>query len=198
MTKKLLIPLLAAAALALPAAATAHDGWHHHHHHALFAKLSGTGTSFAGNAATASGSIASDKLGAGTFTASIATNWAAAKTRTGEKGTLSCAPATATLTLTGATATNTATASLTGRTCTFTKAGSTTPMGSLFMGKDESLSAAGAVANLNGKAARAFLMQKADGTVKGAVFAGMDMHTFSLFAAREHDAARHTGDCDHH
>src|SRR5919109_4393749 len=118
MTKKLLIPLFAAAALALPAAASAHFG--HHHHHALFAKLSGTGTSFTASSATANGTLASDKLGTGTFTASIATDWANATSHTGDRGTLSCAPATATLTLTGSNAANTATASLTGRTCTFT------------------------------------------------------------------------------
>lgn len=198
MTKKLLIPLLAATALALPSAAAAHDGWHHHHHHALFAKLSGTGTSLAGTSATASGTIASDKLGTGTFAATIATNWAAAKTRTGDRGTLSCAPATATLTLTGASTANTTAASLTGKTCRWTPAGATAPAGSMFFGRDASVHATGTVAGLAGTVEKAFLMQKADGTVKGAVFAGMDMHTFSLFAAREHDAARDTGDCDHH
>ena len=60
--RKLLLPLLATAALALPAAAAAHGL--HHHHHGVFAKVSGTGTSFAGNTATASGSITrSEKLG---------------------------------------------------------------------------------------------------------------------------------------
>jgi hypothetical protein len=198
MTRKLLIPLLAAAALALPAAAAAHDGWHPHHHHALFAKLTGTGTSLAGSSATASGTIASDKLGAGTFAATVATNWAAAKTRTGDRGTLSCAPATATLTLTGASTANTTTANLTGKTCKWTPAGATSPAGSMFMGKDAKVSATGSVAGLAGSVEKAFLIQKADGTVKGAVFAGMELHTFALFAAREHDAARHTGDCDHH
>ena len=197
MTKKLLIPLIVVTALALPAAAAAHDGWHHHHHHALFAKLAGTGTSLAANSATANGTIASDKLGTGTFTASVATNWAAATTRTGDRGAVACAPATATLTLTGA-GTASTTASLTGRTCTWTPNGATAPAGSMFMGKDASLTATGAVANLQGTAEKAFLMQKADGTVKGAVFAGFDMHRFQLFAAREHDAAHSTGDCDHH
>jgi hypothetical protein len=197
MTKKLLIPLIAAAALTVPAGAAAHDGWHHHHHHALFAKLSGTGTSFAGSSATAGGSIASDKLGTGTFNASIATNWASAQTRTGDKGTLACAPATATLTLTGASTANTTTANLTGKTCKWTPAGATAPAGSMFFGKDASVSATGAVANLQGTVEKAFLMQKSDGTVRGAVFAGFDMRRFELFAAREHDASRHTGDCDH-
>ncbi|MCW2975494.1 MAG: hypothetical protein JWM06_775, partial [Actinomycetia bacterium] len=44
----------AAVALAIPAGALAHDGHGHHfgwshHHSAQLAKLSGTGTSFAGN-----------------------------------------------------------------------------------------------------------------------------------------------------
>src|SRR3954468_14220030 len=95
MTKKPINPLFAGAALALPAAASAHH--RHHHHHALFAKLSGTGTSFAASSATASGSLTSDKLGAGTYAASITTNWAAATTRTSDRGMLTCAPATATL-----------------------------------------------------------------------------------------------------
>src|SRR3954462_3746551 len=150
MTKKLLIPLFAAAALALPAAAAAHDGWHHHHHHALFAKLSGTGTSLAAASATASGAVASDKLGTGTFAATIATNWAAATTRTGDRGTLSCAPATATLTLTGASAANTTTENLTGKTCKWTPAGGTAPAGSMFMGKDAKVWATGSVAGLAG------------------------------------------------
>lgn len=197
MTKKLLIPLIAASALALPTAAAAHDGWHNHHHHALFAKLSGTGTSLAGNSATSNGTIASDKLGTGTFAATVTTNWAAGTTRTGDRGTLACAPATATLTLTGASTADTTTASLTGKTCKWTPAGATSPAGSMFFGKDASVHATGSVAGLTGSVEKAFLMQKADGTVKGAVFAGMDMHTFSLFAAREHDASHRTGDCDH-
>jgi hypothetical protein len=196
MTKKLLIPLIAAAALTVPAGAAAHDGWHHHHHHALFAKLSGTGTSFAASSATANGTIASDKLGTGTFTASIATNWAAKQTRTGDRGTLACAPATASLTLTGSSTANTTTANLTGKTCSWTPAGATAPAGSMFFGKDMSVHATGSVANLDGTVEKAFLMQKADGSVRGAVFAGFDRQRFEFFAAREHDAARHTGDCD--
>src|SRR4051812_38600062 len=97
--KRLLLPLLATAALAVPAAAAAHHGWHHHH--AILAKVSGTGTSFTGTTATASGSIVrSNKLGAGTFAASISTDWAHATTHTGMHGTLACAAATTTLTLT--------------------------------------------------------------------------------------------------
>src|SRR5439155_15255178 len=72
--KKFMIPLLAVGALALPAAALAHDGWHHHR--SLLAKVSGTGSTFGASTASASGSIArSEKLGTGTFSASLTTDW---------------------------------------------------------------------------------------------------------------------------
>ena len=68
-------------------------------------------------------SIVRGKLKGGSYDASLATNWSAAKTRTFGDVTVSCAPSTGTLTLTkGAT---TATASLTGKTCSWTKSGTT-------------------------------------------------------------------------
>src|SRR5258706_80713 len=98
--RKLLIILAAVAALALPAAASAHGFWWHHDH-ALFAKLSGTGTSFGGSSSTASGQIvAGHVLSSGTFTASVTTDWTQSTTKTGEHGTLVCAPASLSLTLT--------------------------------------------------------------------------------------------------
>ena len=145
--RKLLISTLLA--LVIPAAASAHDAWHHHHH-ALLAKLSGTGT-----LAGSSGSMTSDKLGNGTFTASVATTGAAV-THTGDRGTLSCAPASASLTLAG---TSTSTSTLTGKECTWTPVGSTTAAGSMFFGRNSTT--------------RLFLVAKSDGTVRGAVFAGM-------------------------
>ena len=172
--RKLLITTLIA--LVVPAAASAHDGWHHHHHGAL-ATLTGT----SGTLASSSGTLTSDKLGNGTYTATVATTGAAV-TRTGDRGTLSCAPATATLTLTG---TSTTTATLTGKTCTWTPAGSATAAGSMFWGRNAD------------RTMKGFLFQRAGGNVKGAVFAGFDRQLFTQFAAREHDAARHTGDCDH-
>ena len=47
---------------------------------------------------------------------------------------------------------------------------------------------------------KAFLVQKADGSVHGAVFAGdRNARLFAAeFAVREHDAAHRAGDCDHH
>src|SRR5581483_9296662 len=133
--KKLILPLLAAAALTVPAAAAAHDGHHHHFRHAvkvlvktnkmhknrmLFATLTGTGTTFTASSATASGSIASDALGTGTFSSTITTDWTKTTTHMNVKhGTLTCAPATGTLTLVGATTANTTTGTLTGRTCTW-------------------------------------------------------------------------------
>ena len=171
--KKTLIAMLVA--LVLPAAASAHDGWHHHHHHhhALYAKLSGTGT-----LGSAQGTIASTKLGAGTFTSAVTTT-GAATTRTGTRGTLSCVPATDALTLVGS---STVSLTLTGKSCTWTPVGSTAST-SMFFGK--------------GSNAKAFLVAKSDGTVRGAVFMGVDRMMFMQFSVREHDASRHTGDCDH-
>jgi hypothetical protein len=186
---------VAAAALAIPAGALAHGG-HHHHHHGMLAKLSGTGTSFGGATATAAGSVAgAGALSTGTFNASLSTNWSAATTKTFEHGTLSCAPATATLSVVGGTATNTLSSSLTGKTCAWTKTGGATVRA--FFGKG-TVTAAGTLAVLNGKTGRAFLFQKADGTVKGGVFAGRHSdHRLSVFSVREHDAAHAMGDCDH-
>jgi hypothetical protein len=153
--KKTLIAILVA--LVVPAAASAHDGWHHHHHHhALYAKLSGTGT-----LGSAHGTIASMKLGTGTFTSAVTTT-GASTTRTGDRGTLTCAPATDALTLAGS---STVSLTLTGKSCTWTPAGSTASM-SMFFGR------ASAVA--------AFLVAKSDGSVHGAVF----MRT----ADRDHDS----------
>lgn len=170
--KKTLIALVVA--LAIPAAASAHDGWHHHHHHhALFAKLSGTGT-----LGSATGTIASAKLGAGTF-ASTMTTTGAATSRTGDRGTLTCAPATDALTLVGS---STVSLTLTGKSCTWTPAGSTAST-AMFFG--------------HGSNAKAFLVAKSDGTVRGAVFMGVDQTLFTQFSVREHDASLHAGDCDH-
>src|ERR1700693_3609022 len=76
--KRLLLPLLAVAALAVPAAASAHFGL------GGFAKLSGTGSTFAATSATASGTAISGELGTGTFSLSLSTNLSAATTHTGE------------------------------------------------------------------------------------------------------------------
>jgi hypothetical protein len=150
--KRILLTLIAGAALAAPTAAFAHGGWRHHHH-GLYAKLSGTGTSFSGTTATASGSIVKGTLaGSGAFSLSLSTTWSSATTKTGDRGTLSCAPATASLTLAGNGST------LTGKTCSFTKTDGTVLRG--FFGKGTA----------NGKAERLWLLQKSDGTVKGVVW----------------------------
>ena len=146
--KKLVLSLLATAALAVPSSAWAHHG---HHHHAL-AKLSGTGTSFGAATATASGSIVGGSLESGTFAATVATDWAKAVNHSTDRGSLSCAPATATLTLN---ATATAQSSLTGKTCTWTP--TTGSVVRAFFGRNATV--------------KALLMQKSDGTVKGAAFA---------------------------
>jgi hypothetical protein len=214
--RKLLIAIFATAALAIPAAASAHGLHHHHgqqghanhglhvlangmhngmHMHALFTKLSGTGTSFAGASATASGTIAAGgPLASGTFAATLTTNLSAATTKTNDHGTLSCAPASLALTITdSASAANTASGTLTGKTCSFTKSDGTIFRG--FFGKG-TVTGAGTLSGLTGTE-RAFLTQKADGTVKGAVFAGFgEGMGQKVFAAREMDAAHTTGNCD--
>jgi hypothetical protein len=146
--RKLVLSLLATAALASPAAAWAHHGWHHHH---ALAKVSGTGTTFGAATATASGQIVGGSLQSGTFSATITTDWTKAVNRSFDRGSLSCAPATATLTLN---ATTTTQASLTGKTCAWTP--TTGSAVRAFFGRSTTL--------------KALLMQKADGSVKGAAF----------------------------
>ncbi len=186
---KLLVPVLAAAALAAPAAAFACDGGGHHsgasagllsfrfgvgdHGGGQFAKLAGTGTSFGSDSATASGDVVRGDLASGPWSATLATTWSSAESKSfqdtdgdNDDGTVtvSCAPATASVTLGGSTE------SLTGKTCSLTRNG-TTVYG--FAGKAS-----------NGD--RAFL--KEDGsTVKGVALSGEGAH-FGLFL--------HSG--DHH
>jgi hypothetical protein len=200
--KTLMTICATAIALAIPASALAHDGdghgVKHFRGHSGLVRLAGTGTSFGSNAATASGTVTGkDPLATGTFAATVSTNWAASQTKTFDQGALSCAPATATLTVTGTTATNTLSSSLTGKTCAFTKTDGTIVRS--FFGSG-TITGAGTLAPLTGKTGKAFLFQKADGTtVSGAVFGGRhEGEGFKTFAAREHDAAHKTGDCDHH
>jgi hypothetical protein len=190
--KKLLLPLLATAALAAPAAASAHF----RHHHSLLAKLSGTGASFAGGSATASGTAAGTaSLASGTFTATITSNLSLAKSNIGEHASLTCAPATATLKLTGATSTNTVTSTLTGKTCTWTATGGASA--GIFVGRGPA-TGAGSLSGLTGQTEKAFLFRKADGTVRGAVFAGAAQRRVAAeFAMRERDAANVAGRWDH-
>jgi hypothetical protein len=194
--KKLMTICVAAAALALPAGALAHDGHGDHHGRGMLAKLTGTGSSFGGATAAVSGTVAgADALSTGTFRVSVSTNWSSATSKTSDHGTLSCAPATATLSAAGATSTNTLSSPLTGKTCAWTKSDGSTVRA--FFGSG-TVTAAGTLAALNGTTGKAFLMQKADGSVKGGVFAGS--HTdrrLSTFAVREHTAAQATGGCDH-
>jgi hypothetical protein len=196
--RKLLILIAAAAVLALPAVASAHvgHGWHHNngHHHGLFTKLAGTGTSFAGASATASGTVAgSNLLAAGTFTATLSTNWSQSTTKTNDHGALSCAPATLALTITdSASAANTTTGTITGQTCAFTKTDGTIFRG--FFGHG-TVTGAGTLAGLTGME-RAFLTQKSDLSVKGAVFAGVGEVQSLKYTADKTDASHQTGTCD--
>jgi hypothetical protein len=192
--KKLLTALIAVMALAVPAAASAHGG-HGRHHAALLASVSGTGVSLTNSSAAVTGSIArSEKLGTGTFAATVTTDWTKATTRTGKHGTLACAPSTAALTLIGAAASNTLRSTLTGKTCKWTPTGGTTT--NAFFGRGAA-TGAGALASLTGTTAKAWLVQKSDGTVRGAVFAGSREHrSLSLFAVGER-RAKHAAGCDH-
>jgi len=201
--KTLMTTCAAVIALAIPAAALAHDGQgnngHHFgwsHHHTGLAALTGTGTSFGSATATASGTVkGTDALPTGTFSATLSTNWAAATTKTSDHGSLSCAPATATLSVTGTVTTNTASSSLTGKTCAFTKSDGTVVHA--FFGNG-TVTAAGTLAALNGQTGKAFLFQKADGTVSGGLFAGKNEgQDLTTFAVRENTASHQTGNCDH-
>ncbi|HVA29722.1 MAG TPA: hypothetical protein VMU58_00500 [Gaiellaceae bacterium] len=195
--RRLMILIAAAAVLALPAVASANDGHSSHHNkghrHGLFTKLTGTGTSFAGTSATATGTVAGKGLlASGTFTATLSTTWSQATTKTRDHGTLSCAPATLALTITdSASAANTTTGTITGKTCAFTKTDGTVVRG--FFGNGTA-TGAGTLAALTGTE-RAFLSQKADGTVKGAVFAGVGVVLHREFTARENTASNQTGHC---
>jgi hypothetical protein len=145
--KKLLLPLVAVAAAALPASALAWGGGHGHHGVGVGVgfgfmggtKLSGTGTSFGVTSASLTGT---------NFTGTLATTWSSATSKTFMGTTLSCAPATASLTVGTAAA-----VSYTGKTCSLTRNG-TTKYG--FLGKASNGS--GAVLGESGT------------TVEGAVF----------------------------
>jgi hypothetical protein len=194
--RKLFIAILATAALAAPTAASAHHRHGFHHHHAVLAKLTGTGTSFGGTTATASGTLAgkSDKLASGTFAVSLTNDATKATTKTFDRGTLTCMPATAALSLKdSASAANTVTATLTGKTCSWTKTGSTDTVRAFF-GRGTA-TGAGTLAGLTGKTAKTFLVQKADGSVKGAVFAGHRGLRSLAFSMGEREA-RHQAGCD--
>jgi hypothetical protein len=117
--RKILVGIAVVAAV-FAAPASAHFG---RFHPRPLAVLSGTGSSFGDSAATSSGSIVRGKLKGGTYDASLSTDWSAARTRTFNDVTVSCAPATGSLKLTNGTTTKTA--SLKGKTCSWTKSGET-------------------------------------------------------------------------
>jgi hypothetical protein len=196
---KLITTLIAVAALAVPTAALAHDGgkhgklFRHHHSHGLFAKLSGTGSSFSGANATATGSVSKGSLlSSGTFSASLNTNWGSATSKTFSKGTLACAPSSATLTIAASTG-NAVTSNLTGKACSFTKSDGSVVRA--FFGKGSS-DGAGTLAGLDGTRAKLWLVQKADGTVKGAAWAAR-MHRENVLFVKSEREAKHTSGCDH-
>jgi len=136
-------------------------------HMGRVAKLSGTGTSFGGTNASANGSVVggNDHTG-GHFVLGLNTDWAAAQTKnwTDDDGdaddgpvTISCAPSTATVTLSNGT---TATSTLTGKACSLTRNGTTT-YGFAGMSSDHST--------------KAFIRESGT-TVSGVVFSGLEVH----------------------
>jgi hypothetical protein len=97
-------------------------------------KLSGTGSSFGTATATANGSTTTGNPAVtGSFALGLSTSWSQAASKTFTLGTVSCAPATATLTLDGS---STPTANLSGKTCSWTPAGGSSEYG--FFGVDPS------------------------------------------------------------
>jgi hypothetical protein len=170
---KLLISLAAAAALAVPSSALAWGGHHHggrlgafafggdNDHSVMFAKLSGTGASFGGATTTVTGSIvAGNDHPNGHFSVSLSTTWSSATTKTftdndgdADDGTYasSCAPATASITLSNG---STSTSALTGKTCSSSFNG--TVKGSGFFGADSA------------HTVHLFLKQDSSGNVTGA------------------------------
>jgi hypothetical protein len=177
--KKLLLPLVAAAALAAPASAFAWGGGHGHHngiHAGAFAgltKLSGTGASFGGTTATASGTG---------FTASLATTWSSATSKTLHTMTFSCAPATASITLGTAAA-----ASYTGRTCSSVRNGTTKYV---FTGKASDGSHA--VLGEDGTTVTGAVFKGAISLRMGAAFSKASSLPMNTFAAMK------SGNCDQH
>ena len=163
--KKLLISLIVVAALSVPGAAFGWGGAQDHHGGwGMFAKVSGTGTSFGGTSSTASGSIVAgnDHLN-GHFSVGLSTTWSSATTKTftdsdgdSDDGTvtISCASATASLTLSNG---STSTSSLTGKTCSKNVNGTTTYT---FVGSDSSNSV------------QTFLKEDASNNVTGVVLSG--------------------------
>jgi hypothetical protein len=157
---------------------------------ALFAKLSGTGTSFGTGSATSTGTIAGRPLGAGTYSATVTTDWSQVADD-GHGG--SCAPATATLGLVdGASSADTLADAVTGKTCAV--ASNDRDVAYVFFGTSTVSSAAGTLAGVSGSG-RVLLVEKTDGTVEGFAFAGFKgvrEHSFVSYAT--HDANGCDGD----
>src|SRR5262249_36973991 len=118
-------------------------------------RLSGTGTSFGSTSATATGSITQSRDHPnGHFSASLSTTWSSATQKTFMDVTVSCAPSTASITLSNGTS---STANFTGKACSWTRSGTTKYA---FFGRTSD------------GTTRAFLRE--DGTtIKGFVFMGM-------------------------
>jgi hypothetical protein len=212
--KKLILVLCATVALAAPAAASAHHRHGEHHrfgvrltavehglklgwwkHGALFAKLTGTGTSFGLTSASASGTLVGRPLASGTFTSSIATDWSKA---TANRFGGQCAPATATLSLVdSASSANAVGSNVTGKTCSVGTNG--WDVAYVFVGRSSVSSATGTLSTVSGSG-RVLLAEKTDGTVKGFVWTGLHgdrAKTFTTYTKRDADDSCHCR-CDGH
>lgn len=172
--KKLALALVAIGALATVTAAGAaacHGSGHHdagrYTRNAAFEKLTGTGSGFRTDSASASGALAGNPLDGGNFSASLSPDWSNASLRPNGG---SCAPTTGTLSLIGADSSNTIADSLRGVTCTASS--NSHGVAAVFFGRAKVTNATGSVSNVTGYG-RVALVEKTDGTVRGFSFSGL-------------------------
>lgn len=149
----------------------------------VFEKLTGTGDSLGLTSASSSGTTAGTPIASGTYSASIATVWASAvKNANGS----TCAPATATITLTDSSAsTNSVGATVSGWTCSLPT--NSQGIADVFFGKADVSSANGTLSGVSGFG-RVLIAQKTDGTESGFAFLGFRgfrENTLASFAAHD-------------
>jgi hypothetical protein len=160
---------------------------HSHFRNAAFEKLQGSGLDLTAASATATGTIAGRPLDGGSFAASISTDWSKASAN---KHGGSCAPATATLSLTGSSSSDTLDTSGAGVTCTV--GSNPRNIAAVYFGKANVTTATGVAAKVSGRG-RVLLVEKTDGTVKGFAFAGFTGRAGRHLAALSRGDAHHCG-----
>ncbi|HET7573032.1 MAG TPA: hypothetical protein VFJ77_10255 [Gaiellaceae bacterium] len=149
----------------------------------VFEKLTGTGSSLGLTTASSSGTTSGTPMASGTYAASVATAWAnAVKNADGT----TCAPATATITLTDSSSSaNAVGATVSGWTCSVPD--NSKDIADVFFGKADVSSATGTLSGVTGFG-RVLLVQKTDGTETGFAFLGFHgfrEHSLATFAARD-------------